>query len=55
MNVAAELLESLPSGLPRVSEYNEFLRITKQPDTEAAFEQWAKLAVTLMKAVAGHG
>jgi hypothetical protein len=48
-----ELLEKLPNGLPRVSQYSEFLRITKQADSSEAFVMWAQAAVTLMKPAEG--
>lgn len=48
-----ELLEKLPDGLPRVSRYNEFLRITQMDDGPEAFEAWTRTAYTLMKAPEG--
>lgn len=47
--VEIELLKVLADGLPSVSRYSEFLRITKQQDTREAFVMWAQAAFTLMK------
>jgi len=44
-----ELIEELPDGPPRVSRYDEFLRITQQKDTWEAFVMWIQAAYTLMK------
>lgn len=51
--VENELMELLPDGLPRVSRYAEFLRITKQDDTAEVFVIWSQAAYTLMKAPQG--
>jgi hypothetical protein len=48
-----ELLEPLPDGLMRVSRYDEYLRITKQPDNDENFIAWTRTAYTLMKAPEG--
>lgn len=48
LEVPDELLATGPDGLPKVSRYNEFLRITKQPDTPDAFVQWSRVAYTLL-------
>jgi hypothetical protein len=53
MEVHRELLDKLPNGLPRVSEYNEFLRITKQADTSDMFVAWIQVAYILMRDPAG--
>lgn len=47
--VEIELLKPLANGLPSVSRYSEFLRITKQQDTPEAFVMWTQAAFTLMK------
>jgi hypothetical protein len=49
-----ELLEPLENGLPRVSVYNEFLKITKEDDTPETFQIWLQAAYTLMKPPAGN-
>jgi hypothetical protein len=48
-----ELTEMLPDGLPRVSRYAEFLRITGEPDNSETFVIWTQAAYTLMKASEG--
>lgn len=51
--IPSELMEKLPDGLPRVSRYNEFLRITKMDDGPEAFVIWTQAAYTLMKPADG--
>lgn len=46
--IPSELLETLPDGLPRVSHYNEFLRIMVLADSPEAFVAWSQIAYTLM-------
>lgn len=47
--IVKALLEPLPSGLPSVSQYNDFRRITGMADTPDSFVAWAQAAVTLMQ------
>lgn len=54
MNEASELLVKLPNGLPAVSSYSEFLRITNQADTPEAFVMWSQAAFTLMQPAQGR-
>lgn len=51
----SELMQPLPNGLPAVSCYNEFRRITKQEDSGDLFQIWLIAAYTLMKPPAGRG
>jgi len=48
IEIPDELLAAGPDGLPKVSRYNEFLRITNQEDTPDTFVQWSQVAYTLM-------
>lgn len=50
-----ELLEKLPNGLPRVSQYDEFLRITGLKADDESFVIWTQAAYTLMQPAAGRG
>lgn len=50
-----ELLEKLSNGLPRVSQYSEFLRITGMEDDDESFVIWSQAAFTLMQPAAGRG
>jgi hypothetical protein len=54
LDAPKELLEKLPNGLPRVSRYAEFLRITGMKDDSESFVIWAQAAVTLMRPPAGR-
>lgn len=47
--VPLEFLEPLPDGLPRVSRYAEFLRVTGLEDTPDNLVIWTQAAYTLMK------
>lgn len=47
--VPLELLEPLPDGLPRVSRYAEFLRVTGLEDNADSLVIWSQAAYTLMK------
>jgi hypothetical protein len=49
-----ELLQPLASGLPAVSSYTEFRRITKQEDSSEVFQIWLMAAATLMVPSAGR-
>lgn len=49
-----ELIKLLPDGLPAISRYDEFLKITKEKDTPEMFTIWLQAAYTLMKASAGN-
>jgi hypothetical protein len=49
MHIKPELLEPLPNGLPRVSRYDEFLRITGETDSPDTFIVWTQAAFTLMQ------
>lgn len=51
--VPSELMELLPNGQPRVSSYDEFLRITGEPDCGDTFVIWSQAAYTLLKAPEG--
>lgn len=48
-----ELMKPLPNGMPRVSSYAEFLKITGQNDTGDIFAAWLQTAYTLMQKPAG--
>lgn len=48
-----QLMKLLPNGMPRVSRYDEFLKITGEKDTDETFRNWLLAAYTLMKEPAG--
>ena len=49
-----ELLEKMTDGQPRVSSYNEYLKITGKKDTMDNFVGWSKLAYTMMAKPVGN-
>jgi hypothetical protein len=51
---AKELLEPLPNGLSRVSNYSEFLKVTGEKDSGDMFIIWLQAAYTLMQLPAGN-
>lgn len=53
--VSRLLMAKLPNGLPRVSEYTEFLKITGREDNDDSFVAWSRAAATLMQPAAGRG
>ena len=52
-----DLMKPLPNGLPAVSCYTEFRKLTGQPDNGETFQAWLLAAATLMdfpQMPAGH-
>lgn len=43
-----ELMAPMENGMPRCSNYNEYLRILGRPDNPENFVEWSRVAATII-------